>query len=96
MSTFGLCSAPKIFTVVANALQWILLQQGLQDLIHYLDNFSICRTAWTARKCLICGVGNMCSTWGIHSTGKAEEAGHGAQFCGHRVGLAEAVCAPAG
>ena len=42
---FGLCSAPKIFTAVANALQWILLQQGLQDLIHYLDNFLICRTA---------------------------------------------------
>ena len=31
---FGLHSAPKIFTAVADALQW-----GLQDLIHYLDDF---------------------------------------------------------
>jgi len=36
---FGLRSAPKIFTAVVDALQWIFLQQGLRDLLHYLDDF---------------------------------------------------------
>ena len=36
---FGLRSAPKIFTAIADALQWILLQRGIQNLIHYLDDF---------------------------------------------------------
>jgi len=36
---FGLRSAPKIFTVVADALQWILVKQGVNALLHYLDDF---------------------------------------------------------
>ena len=36
---FGLRSAPKIFTALADALQWILLQRGLPNLLHYLDDF---------------------------------------------------------
>ena len=32
-------SAPKIFTAVADVLQWIMLVQGVQSFIHYLDNF---------------------------------------------------------
>ena len=35
----GLRSAPKIFTAVADALEWIIKQQGVQMLEHYLDNF---------------------------------------------------------
>lgn len=36
---FGLHSPHKIFTAVEGALQWILLQQGIRDLIHYLDDY---------------------------------------------------------
>jgi len=36
---FGLCSAPKIFSAVADAIQWILLNQGIHKLLHYLDDF---------------------------------------------------------
>ena len=36
---FGLRSAPKIFTAVADALQWIMLAQGVKSFIHYLDDF---------------------------------------------------------
>ena len=36
---FGLRSAPKIFSVVADALKWILTQQGFSHSIHYLDDF---------------------------------------------------------
>ena len=36
---FGLRSAPKIFTAVADALQWILEQEGVPRMFHYLDDF---------------------------------------------------------
>ena len=36
---FGLRSAPKIFTAVADALEWVLLQDGLSWSIHYIDDF---------------------------------------------------------
>ena len=35
---FGLRSAPKNFSAVADALQWILVQKGL-TILHYLDDF---------------------------------------------------------
>ena len=38
---FGLRSAPIIFNSVANALQWILKGQGVNTLLHYLDNFML-------------------------------------------------------
>ena len=34
---FGLRSAPKIFTALADALGWIFTQHGVRDVIHYLD-----------------------------------------------------------
>lgn len=37
---FGLRSAPKIFSAVADALQWVFEQQGLK-ILHYLDDFLI-------------------------------------------------------
>ena len=37
---FGLRSAPKIFNALADAVQWILEQEGL-EVIHYLDDFLI-------------------------------------------------------
>ena len=36
---FGLRSAPKIFTAVADALQWCCLQQGVSWLALYLDDY---------------------------------------------------------
>ena len=39
MLPFGLRSAPIIFSAVADALQWILIKQGIPKLLHYLDDF---------------------------------------------------------
>ena len=39
MLPFGLCSATKIFSVVADGLQWILTQYGITHILHYLDDF---------------------------------------------------------
>ena len=36
---FGLRSAPKLFTAVADAIGYALTQAGIQPLIHYLDDF---------------------------------------------------------
>ena len=39
MLPFGLRSTPKIFSAVADALQWILTQRGISNLLHHLDDF---------------------------------------------------------
>ena len=41
---FGLRSAPKIFSAVADAAQWIMIAKGMKNLLHYLDDF-ICAAA---------------------------------------------------
>jgi len=41
MLPLGLRSAPIIFTAVANALEWIVRQQGVNDIDHYIDDFII-------------------------------------------------------
>ena len=41
MLPFGLRSAPKIFNVVADALNWYLHQAGIQYSIHYLVDFIV-------------------------------------------------------
>ena len=38
---FGLRSAPKIFTAVADAAEWIVWRRGVKFLIHYLDDYLI-------------------------------------------------------
>ena len=38
---FGLRSAPKIFSAVADALLWIMYDRGLTSGIHYLDDFLV-------------------------------------------------------
>ena len=38
---FGLRSAPKIFTAVADAVEWIVRQMGGRFVIHYLDDFLV-------------------------------------------------------
>ena len=41
MLPFGLRSAPKIFTAVADAVEWCVRQQGVCGIDHYLDDFII-------------------------------------------------------
>ena len=36
---FGLCSAPKVFTAIADALEWVIKREGVHKLFHYLHNF---------------------------------------------------------
>ena len=36
---FGLRSAPKIFSALADGLLWIMLQNGVERALHYLDDF---------------------------------------------------------
>lgn len=36
---FGLHSVPNIFSAVADAIQWILNQKGIVNIIHYLDDY---------------------------------------------------------
>jgi len=36
---FGLRSAPKLFNILADLLSWILEQQGVSPIMHYLDDF---------------------------------------------------------
>ncbi len=38
---FGLRSAPKIFTAVADAVEWITKKRGADFVIHYLDDFLV-------------------------------------------------------
>ena len=41
---FGLRSAPRIFSAVADALLWIMFRNGITWGIHYLDDFLFCGT----------------------------------------------------
>ena len=36
---FGLCSAPKLFNVLADLLTGVLTRQGASFILHYLDDF---------------------------------------------------------
>ena len=38
---FGLCTAPKLFNLMADLLSWIATQEGIQCIFHYLDDFLI-------------------------------------------------------
>ncbi len=48
---FGLRSAPKLFTAVADGLAWAMVSEGVVDVIHYLDDFFFCGPAGS----LTCG-----------------------------------------
>lgn len=37
---FGLRSAPKIFTAIADAAQWLMVNRGVDRLLHYMDDFA--------------------------------------------------------
>ena len=38
---FGMRSAPKIFTAVADAVEWIARKEGVRFIIHYLDDYLV-------------------------------------------------------
>ena len=46
---FGLRSAPKIFTAIADAAEWIVRQQGVEFVMHYLDDFLVVTAAEECR-----------------------------------------------
>ena len=46
---FGLRSAPKIFSAVADMIAWALHQAGIKHLMHYLDDFLFLCTPNTHR-----------------------------------------------
>ena len=39
--SFGLRSTPKMFSALADAAQWMMVQQGISDVLHYLDDFAL-------------------------------------------------------
>ena len=41
MLPFGLRSAPKIFNALADAMEWIVAQEGVDWIYHYLDDFAL-------------------------------------------------------
>ena len=41
MLPFGLRSAPKTFTAVADALEWHMREKGVSHIHHYLDDFVV-------------------------------------------------------
>ena len=38
---FGLRSAPKLFTAVADALEWVIRSRGVRWVAHYLDDYLV-------------------------------------------------------
>ena len=38
---FGLHSVPKVFNTLADSLEWILHDMGVEHTLHYLDEFSV-------------------------------------------------------
>ena len=38
---FGLCSAPKIFTAVADVIEWCFREAGVKHVDHYLDDYIV-------------------------------------------------------
>jgi len=57
---FGLRSAPKIFSAVADAIQWILYHRGLHRTLHYLDDFI---TVASSKTLAVSQKQSLISTW---------------------------------
>ena len=45
---FGLRSAPKVFSAVADAIEWILKKHGVRHTLHYLDDYMVFGAPGTA------------------------------------------------
>jgi len=84
MLRFSLLSAPKIFSALADGLQWILAQKGITHLLHYLD---LCgsfkgRGIKTERYFHV----NLHSTWGASGDVQIGRSFHLFDFPGHQSG----------
>ena len=67
MLPFGLRSAPTIFSALADALEWHVYQQGVQEIFQYLDDF-IVLGAPMSQQCAnaLSTLVTECSTLGVH------------------------------
>lgn len=43
---FGLRPAPKIFSAVADAFQWVICKKGVDFVFHYVDDFIVLGRSW--------------------------------------------------
>ena len=43
---FGLRSAPKIFSALADALEWLIRYEGVESVMHYLDDYLLVARTW--------------------------------------------------
>ena len=94
---FGLRSAPKIFTVVADALQFILQKKGAHRVLHYLDDFLLFRAPGTSQcdEALQLAL-EWCSRLGVPiAEGKTEGPAERITFLGIQIDtLKEELCLP--
>ena len=60
---FGLRSAPKIFTALTDALEWMVQQHGAQYMWHYLNDLFNCGAA-SSQECHLLLV-DICSFTGV-------------------------------
>lgn len=84
---FGLCSAPKIFNALAVALEWMIRQEGVESVLHYLDNFFYCSQerdsmSGSATEPATC----VCMTECSHSTGETGRSFYSLDLFGHQNG----------
>ena len=64
MLPFGLCSAPKIFNAMADALNWCLNQAGIRHITHYLDDFIFITPPGSSEGSV--GMNKVCQHLGVH------------------------------
>ena len=82
---FGLRSAPKIFTALADALLWIMRRHGVVHIMHYLDDFLVLGRAGSedCGKSLATSL-QLCLTLGVSvAAHKTEGPSTSISFSGH-------------
>ena len=62
---FGLRSAPKVFTAVADALEWCVRQRGVIGIDHYLDEFIIVALPGSSRCQSYMSIFEECTALGV-------------------------------
>ena len=90
---FGLRSAPKLFSVVADGLLWIVSQHGVQHAIHYLDDILLLGppASGECRRALATSL-DLCGALGLPiSTHKTEGPSTVINFLGIQIDTQEGV-----
>ena len=63
---FGLRSAPVLFNGYADALEWIMRNEGVQNLLHYLDDFLVLGPAGSGVcQAALCSMLSLCDKLGV-------------------------------